>query len=294
MARSPRGTWDGKFAENTGQIELEAVEVLGYQLTKVKGPYSLSGNQITIGSSKVFDPAVIEQTIPLGERLTAEAIEGLLTYDAEVFLDKEVRYRSRLNLVNGRLEEYARRYLPGTANLSGVMNGWLNFSGQGVETSRMIGSGQLRISPAALYELPILAQMFQVLALAAPDKTAFRFALVDFDISKNQFVFKAIDLAGDSLSLRGLGTAGFDGRLNLDFYSLLPRARLPRWPVVNLVNPLLDPVLDQATKDWVRVEVRGKASRPDVKLKPVPVMEDTIKKFLGVLGTGMPAGNSRR
>ena len=112
--------------------------------------------------------------------------------------------------------------------------------------------------------------------------TAFRQALVDFDISKNQFVFKSIDLAGDSLSFRGKGTAGFDGRLEIDFYSLLPRAQLPRWPVVNLVNP----VLDQATKDWVRVEVRGKTSRPDVKLKPVPVMEDTIKRFLGILGTG--------
>lgn len=281
-----RGTWDGKDADNAGWIELESVEVLGYQLTQVKGPYSVAGNQITIGSSKVFDSAVIEQTIPRDERLTAQAIEGTLTYDAEVFLDEEVRYRSRLNLINGRLEEYARRYLPGTENLSGVMNGWLNFSGQGVDTQRMVGTGQLRISPAALYELPILAQVFQevfqVLALTARDKTAFRQALVDFDISKNQFVFKTIDLAGDSLSFRGKGTAGFDGRLEIDFYSLLPRAQLPRWPVVNLVNP----VLDQATKDWVRVEVRGKTSRPDVKLKPVPVMEDTIKRFLGILGTG--------
>jgi hypothetical protein len=239
---SARGTWDGKFADSSGQIELESVEVLNYQLTKVKGPYSIAGNEVTIGSSKVFDPAVLQNTIPLAERLTAQAVGGTLTYDAQVLLEKEVRYRSRLMLLNGSLEEYARRYLPGTKNISGVMNGTLDLSGQGVETNRMTGSGQLRISPAALYELPILARVFQVLALAGPDRTAFRFAAVDFDISKNQFVFKSIDLAGDSLSLRGLGSAGFDGRLNIDFYSQLPRARLP-----SLVGNLLNPVLDQAT-----------------------------------------------
>ena len=217
------------------------------------------------------------------ERLTAQAIDGTLTYDANIFLEKEVRYQSRLMLIDGRLEEYARRYLPGTRNVSGVMNGWLNLTGRGMDTNRMTGNGQFRISPAALYELPILVKVFQVLTLAGPDHTAFQFAFVDFDLANNQFVFNTIDLTGESLRLQGRGTAGFDGRLNLDFYSELPRARLP-WPVVNLINP----VLDQATKDWVRVEVRGKTGNPDVKAKPLPVLEDSVKRFLGILGNGMP------
>ncbi len=148
----------------------------------------------------------------------------------------------------------------------------------------MTGTGQLRISPAALYELPILVRVFQVLTLAGPERAAFQFAFVDFDLANNQFVFNTIDLTGESLRLQGRGTAGFDGRLLLDFYSELPRARLP-WPVVNLINP----VLDQATKDWIRVEVRGKTGNPDVKAKPLPVLEDSVKRFLGILGNGMPA-----
>lgn len=278
-----RGTWDGRKADTEGQIQLESVEVLDYQLSKVQGPFRIKGNEVTIGSSKVFDPDQSQQAIPLAERLTAQAIDGTLTYDAEVLLDKEVQYQSRITLINGKLEEYARRYLPGTKDLSGVINGWLDLSGQGVDTNRMTGSGKIQISPAALYELPILAQIFQVLSLSSPDRTAFRFASVEFDISKSQIVFNSIDLAGEPISLRGRGSASFDGRLNLDFYSMLPRARLP-WPVANLVNP----VLDQATKDWVRVEVRGKTNRPDVKMKPVPVVDDTIKRFLGILGNGIP------
>ncbi|MCA9069623.1 MAG: hypothetical protein KDA84_11900 [Planctomycetaceae bacterium] len=278
-----RGTWDGHKADAEGQIQLESVQVMDYQLSKVQGPYRIKGNEVIVGSPKVFDPNQHQQGIPLTERLTAQAINGMLTYDAEVLLDKEVQYRSRLTLINGKLEDYARRYLPGTKNISGVVNGWLDLSGQGVDTNRMSGSGKIQISPAALYEMPIIAQIFQVLSLSSPDRTAFRFASVEFDISKSQFVFNAIDLVGESLSLRGRGIAGFDGRLKLDFYSMLPRARLP-WPVANLVNP----VLDQATKDWVRVEVRGKTSRPDVKMKPVPVVDDTIKGFLGILGNGIP------
>jgi hypothetical protein len=71
--------------------------------------------------------------------------------------------------------------------------------------------------------------------------------------------------------------------LNIDFYSQLPRARLP-----SLVGNLLNPVLDQATKDWVKVEVRGKSSQPEVKMIPVPVVDESIKRFLGVLGTSVP------
>ena len=121
------------------------------------------------------------------------------------------------------------------------------------------------------------------MTLAGPDSTAFRFGAVDFGIAKNQIVFNSIDLVGDSLILRARdGTADFDGRLNINFYSRMPRTRLPR-PVAMLI----DPVLDEATKDWVRVEVRGKASRADVKLRPVPVVDETIKRFLGVLGEGV-------
>src|SRR5690606_7502204 len=59
---SARGTWDGMVVKNAGQISLESVEVLDYQLTKVEGPYRIAGNELTIGSSKVFDPNVVEQT----------------------------------------------------------------------------------------------------------------------------------------------------------------------------------------------------------------------------------------
>ena len=126
---SARGTWDGKTAKNNGQINLQSVEVEGYQFSKVQGPYSIRGANVTIGSAKVFDPNQNQQAIPLNERLTAQAIDGFLTLDAEVLLEKEVRYRSRINLVGGKLEEYARRYLPGTKNLSGVMTGWLELAG---------------------------------------------------------------------------------------------------------------------------------------------------------------------
>jgi len=279
-----QGQWDGRILENRGEIRLDSLEVLQHQINSVRGPYRLRDGELTIGSKRVLEanpPAV-----PDSERLIATAIGGNLTLDSFAVLGDSPSYHLIATIASGRLEDYARRYLPGAGNLHGVINGWIDLHGGGESVPAAVadadfdsisGRGQLQISPAALYELPVLVQVFRVLSFVPTDKAAFTYALLDFTVDRGAFWFKSIDLVGDTISLRGKGQARFDGKLALDFYSMLGRNR-PRIPVFNIL-------VDEATRGWVGVEVGGTVSAPRARTKALPTIDETLRRFLGAFDT---------
>jgi hypothetical protein len=135
--------------------------------------------------------------------------------------------------------------------------------------------GQLQISPAALYELPVMVALFGDLAklnFNVPNRTAFDYALLTFDVADESFVFNRMDLVGESLALRGTGRVGFGGDVYLDFYSRPPRPR-------GLTNPLVSLVLTGATQ-WAKVEVRGTTGRPQTTVRTTAQLDDSMKQFL--------------
>ena len=150
------------------------------------------------------------------------------------------------------------------------MNGWIDLRGRGSSPKELTGRGQLKINPAALYELPIIARIFQVLRFVPPNETAFRYAFLDFTVAQSQFQFHRIDLMGNAISLRGQGTARFDKQLTLDFYSFLPRNRFP--------IPLVDKFLEGLSDGWVGVEVRGKVDAPVGRVIAGKNIDEALKR----------------
>ena len=279
-----RGTVDrsGRVVMQEGnRIEFEHAEVWGLTLTQVQGPFQVLDDKLHIGAREVFNdtrrngsPAPV---IPLSRRLTARAFGGLLTFDAAASLSQNLPYHIRATLSNGNLEQYAREETKTAPNLRGIMDGWVDVQGQGVTTQNLTGQGQLRVTRASLYELPVFFSIFTALgsAFTAPDRTAFRYALADFNIQNSQFVFKSIDLRGDAINMRGHGTANFDGRLALTF-AAAPAPQGWRIPLVGLV-------FDSAAKGMeglIGVEVTGHASNPDARVIAVPQLESMGKELL--------------
>jgi len=278
-----KGTWNGRLVDMWSyagnRFDLDSINVHGYQFTKVKGPFALYDKRLVVGTRDVFRqqrPGEKPPTIDREKQLTASAIGGEFTLNAEAWFGKQTTYRLIATMSKGRLERFARRYLKGAKNLKGVMYGRVELQGKGKSTRTMTGGGKLLISPAALYELPVLVQIFNVMNFVPVDKTAFKFAFADFDVKDRMFRFRTIDLVGDSISLRGRGTVLFDGKLTIDFYSMVTRSRVP----VEVVRQLLK----SATSGWVGVKVRGTVSQPRAEIRPVPQVDDAMKQFLNALG----------
>ncbi|MCA9041166.1 MAG: hypothetical protein KDA65_12510, partial [Planctomycetaceae bacterium] len=229
-----------------------------YQLTDIEGPYFLVDRRLWVGS-------VPQPTRPVHFQLdrnkihpvTAKAIGGTISLEGDSLIEEETIYNLKIIMEGGLLEEYARLYLPGTHNLKGVVNSWMELRGQGNDPATITGKGQILISPAALYELPVFVQMFNELGGLIPqDKTAFKTAFAEFDISRKQFRFSGIRLQGDAIGMYGQGTVRFDGQLNLIFNSMVPRNNLPL--------PIVNEVVNFASRDFIGVKVRGNVNRPIV------------------------------
>ena len=261
--------------EGSGTLDLDFLTLWGYQLTKVRGPYRVKEGKVTVGSEEVLlqNSRQASPDVRLEDRVTAQAVGGLLTLDARSLLREQAPYHLKVTLSGGSLQRYAQQYIPGVSSLRGTMDGWIDLQGRGDSAASVAGDGQLRIRQAALYELPVILRIFRVLSFVPPDKAAFRYALADFTVQDEQFRFNSIDMVGDAISLRGKGTARFDGTLDLDFYSMLPRRRIRRIPV-------LGPVIGEATKDWVGVKVRGKVNSPVADVKAAPKLDDAMRRFL--------------
>lgn len=278
-----RGTWDGERVRGTGAIDLDSVSFRGYQLTNVRGPVSVDGTRLVLGSEDVVNggkPAEGPAAAKKADRLTAKFIDGTLALDGVANLEGTTDYHVRMTLTSGRLERFAQLYLPGRDKLMGVMRGWVDLTGRGPRPERLSGRGQLLIEPAALYELPVMVAIFKVLSFVPPDKTAFTSALLDFDVGGSQFQFRRIDLQGDSLSLHGRGTVNFDGHVNLDFYSMVGRYQVP--------IPLVRELIAETSKGWVAVEVTGTTKMPLAKIRPGVQMDDALRNFFNAFDNRPP------
>jgi hypothetical protein len=274
------GRWTPKETQLSGRLDLDSLDVLiNHQITQVRGPISLRDGVLVAGAAELAGPPqgdAVPQVTP-ANRLLGRAFDGEVSLDAIVDLRHvEPEYRAHLELSNASLEKYALRHLRGYNNIRGLMNGWMDLRGRGVAASGLVGEGQLQISPAALYELPVFLQIFQLPQFQPFNRAAFDYANFSFTIGNERYYFEPIDLVGNTISLRGRGSVRFDGMVTLDFFSMQPRnqVRVPGLrEIVGMVNLV--------SQGWLAVEVRGPMAAPIARVVPLPAVDSALQQFLG-------------
>lgn len=268
------GHWDGKHLENEGAIRMESTRVLDMPLTQIQGPYSIADAKLVLGTQEVLESRQLSK-VDRSQRMTAQAYGGTLFVDAVVDSRPGHGYLMFAELENASLQAFARQNMDRAAQLQGNIKGWLALKGEGDSPKDMKGSGQLEISPAALYELPVMLEVLKAFTSLNPgSRTAFDYAMLTFDVRNEQFQFNRVDLVGESMALRGRGSVGFGGDLLLDFYSR-PASSRPR------IRNLLSNLLVNGATQWAKVEVRGTTSRPQATLLPTAQLDDSVRQFLG-------------
>lgn len=274
------GTWDGFHINNLGRIHLDTAEVLEMPFTNVRGPYSLNDVELIMGARQVFEPDSLLSDVNQDSRIKAQAYGGEILLDAQVDMRPEGRYQFFTELNNARLESYAALHIPDQRNLRGVVAAWMRLQGVGDDPADLTGSGQLRISPAALLELPVMVKLLSSLSQLTPNVqnlTAFDYAITHFKVAREEFRLERVDLVGDSISFRGKGSVGFGGAVDLDFYSRPARTRAASIPFISGLFT-----------NWSKIEVRGTTDHPHVRTLALGQVDETMKQFL----QGRPNPNS--
>ena len=265
-----------------GHVQLDSCWVMGYQVTDVKGPFRVDREQILLGSARMFEPESPEDewaTVSRHERITGRVFGGELFLDLLAKRTTAMPYWLRCTLSRADLEQWAIQSNYGQANIKGEVNGYIDLAGDAVSTRNMVGNGRVLISPAALYELPIIFQMFQSLRFAPVDDAAFRDAYAQFRILDEKFVFDEIGLLGDSMSLFGQGTIRFDRTIDMDFVYRPPR----RGSRINLASQVLNR-LENVLPVLFTVEVQGTVDLPRIKVQDG--VRETLRGFAKMLEMG--------
>ncbi|MEQ9409431.1 MAG: hypothetical protein RIK87_16965 [Fuerstiella sp.] len=271
-AVTARGAWDGFHLMNVGEIDVETAEVLEMPFTNIRGPYALNDIELVLGSRRVFEPDRTLSQVDPSSRMKALAYGGELLFDAHVDLRVGGRYQFFTELADARLESYAALHIPENKNLKGVITAWLSLEGTAEEATDVSGKGQLLINPAALYEIPVIVKLLGSLSqlnLNVQDRTAFNYALLDFDVHDQAFWFDTIDLVGESISFRGRGSVGFGGAVELDFYSRPARSRATAIPIISGLFT-----------NWAKIEVRGTTDRPQERVRSAARLDEGLRQFL--------------
>ncbi|MEP3479448.1 MAG: hypothetical protein ABJZ55_09390 [Fuerstiella sp.] len=267
-----QGVWDGFHLQNSGRIRLDTAAVLEMPFTNIEGPYSVNDVELVLGARRLFESNQSRASVPKEQRINANAYGGSMLVDAVVDLRDEGQYKFFSEVEGARLESYAALHIPDQPNLRGVVTAWMSLSGFGDDPSDVSGKGQLRISPAALYELPVMVKVLSAWSRLNPNvqnRTAFTYAFVNFDVVDQFFEMNKIDLAGEEISFRGQGSVGFKGAVDLDFYSQPPPRRGLSLPIIN-----------ELFTRWTKIEVRGTTSRPQPNAKVLGQLDENLRQFL--------------
>ena len=247
-----------------GELNLESLIWQDIQLTNVRGPLLI--NQ---------DIAVLGSRVPPGNnpprQITANVFGGSIAGDGQATLGDLPTFELAATLSDSDLRQVAAQFSPSSDNISGRAFGMIELAGNATGRESLRGQGFLRLRDANIYELPVMVQLLKVLSVRPPDATAFTSSDIDFDIVGDYVKLNRIDFNGDAISLKGAGGVSFDHELNVDFYAMVGRD--------DLYSPLLKTVLHEAGRQFLKIEVDGSLSAPQLTSQPLPALNETLRQL---------------
>lgn len=200
---------------------------------------------------------------------------------ADVQLDKNrPRYQANITVRDAQLNEYlasqhrrATASMPASAALPpptarGSVDGRLNLRGRGGGGAFREGTGELFISRAQVWKLPLILAIFQVLNLT-PDENVFHDGRLEFSLYQDELTLQSIDLQGRAMSFVGVGTVD----LATDEMDITLLAGSP----LRIRVPLLTEFLEGASREIMELRVTGTPSKPDISPQPLKSLTKALK-----------------
>lgn len=261
-----RGYHDGRRLRGvTGQLHLDRASILGQPMTKIQARLDAEP-----GTPEVFR----------FRDLKAELFGGTIAGQARVET-APLRYDLLLEAIGVQLDILGKHNLGESARdaqLQGPARAALHLVGEGTDLHGMKGNGRVDVPRGKMGQLPILLDLLKAFGLRLPDRTAFEQAHMVFAVEGPRLTVQQLDLYGNAISLRGLGSLDLDGsNVNLDFNATMGR-------LTQILPAGFDLIPQAISQQFIKIKMRGKLGgggqiRFDKEL--IPAVAGPLRRAIG-------------
>ena len=260
-----RGQADGRTWRTSGDVEIDSGMWRGVQLTAVRGPLVMDPSGARFGAAASVDASGGTQ------RLTARVADGTLAVAGSVAAGAGGGFAVSATLANADLERLAGDLSGGPHRSKGRVHGTIEVRGSRSGMHSLGGEGQLRLTDADIYELPVMVALLKILRVKAPDRNAFTSSHVDFRIEGPHAYLDTIELSGDAISLVGNGEIDFDSNVNLMLRPIMGEAQTQL--------PAMKRMLGGASGQFLLVHVDGTLANPETTTEAFPTLAAAAQRL---------------
>ncbi len=258
------GGSDGSRYSSGGNLFFDSLSYKNFQFTEVFGPIWFNNEHFYLGA---LPQGVSNQ--PPGH-LTAKLFGGVVAGDCHVQLGNLPQYQLAASISAADLGQFARENLA-NQKLNGKVLANINLRGSR-GSHNLYGTGDIHLTEADIYELPVTVALLKIVRAKRPDSTAFTQSDIQFEIKGEHVELKQIDLRGDAVSLLGTGEVTLDSMtnpINLEFSTTVGRGNIP----------LLSGMFDLAGQQIMKIHVEGSLDHPKTRTDAFPVATQALDRL---------------
>jgi hypothetical protein len=261
-----QGSSQGPRYTSFGELKLDSLTFKNFQFTEILGPLWFDNERVYLGT--------LPFPLPNGQksgRITARLFGGLVAADCQVRLGAVPHYRLLASLSGANLAQFAAENLTNHQTLNGKVLASVDLQGsRGQHT--LVGTGDIHLTEADVYELPLMVSLLKIVRAKRPDTTAFTESDVTFQINGQHVALKKIDLRGDALSLSGHGELTLDAQTNpirLELHTTVGRGAVP----------LISGMFSEASQQILKIHVDGTLDKPNTWTEAFPVAAEALDRL---------------
>jgi len=259
------GGSDGTRFSSGGNLFFDSLSYKNFQFTEVFGPIWFNNENCYLGAV----PREVSTQAPA--HVTAKLFGGVITGDGHVRLGNLPQYQLTASITGADLGQFARENLANHQKLNGKVLANINLRGSR-GSHNLFGTGDIHLTEADIYELPVTVALLKIVRAKRPDSTAFTQSDIQFQLNGEHLLLNQIDLRGDAVSLLGQGEITLDSMtnpINLEFNTTVGRGNIP----------LLSGMFDLAGQQIMKIHVEGSLDQPKTRTDAFPVATQALERL---------------
>ena len=220
---------------------------------------------------------IIDPTAVIINHLDGKLFRGDVEGYSIVNLRAPFSFYSRYSFNKVDMAEFLKDFQTEDKSIEGLGSGYVSFQGDH-SLDIFQGRGELNIPDAQLWKFPIILNILSNLQLAIKREEPRQDCRIVFSFTQKGLKLEEISLVSDVFDIYGVGSSGWDGKIDLRFY-VRPMSKTP----LLLADALLQPALDSLSGNIAQFKITGTVREPRLSVIPFTPLSKQIMNFFNAL-----------